>query len=93
MKFYPILSFAVRLIVAIVVGAYMMQMAEGAGLFGVVIALLYAVVLFLLFGIPMIERAGQAVTRFYVPDDSHFRIMPEYSIAEARVKREVRGGG
>lgn len=85
MKFKTI-SLIVRILIALVVGAYLLRFA-GASPLLVIAALVYAVILFLLFGIPLIRRAGEAASGLYLPDDSHFRIMPEYSVAEARVKQ------
>ena len=60
---------------------------DGSGSFaGLVLAILYGGLLFALFGLPLIRRIGEGVTRLYEPSDSSFRIVPEYSVAEARAK-------
>ena len=87
MKSSPKLNFAIRLILAIVLGAYMIRMAVGAGPLGVIIALLYGAVLFLLFGISFIQRVGKQASQLYMPADESIPLVPEYSVAEARVKQ------
>jgi len=42
---------------------------------------------FLLFGVPVLRRIGDRASRLFWPDDKSFRILPEYSVAEARVKQ------
>ena len=70
-----------------------MSGGEGLGLrydlaFEIAIALLlYGFFLFLLFGRSVITRVADKFTALYWPDDSQFRLMPEYSLAEARVKQ------
>src|SRR5664279_3670379 len=48
---------------------------------------LCGIVAFLIFGFPLLRKIGDKVSGFYMPSDSSFRIMPEYSLAEARVKK------
>ena len=45
------------------------------------------IVAFLIFGLPIIQRIGEKASTLFMPSDSNFRIMPEYSVAEARVKK------
>lgn len=49
--------------------------------------LLYGILLFLLFGQPFIVRVAAQFERLFWPADSDLRIVPEYSVAEARVKQ------
>src|SRR5438876_10832316 len=70
-----------------------MGSGEGLGLrfdiaFEVAIAfLLYGFLLFALFGPSTITKVANHFMGLYWPDDSKFRVVPEYSIAEARVKQ------
>ncbi len=41
-------------------------------------------VAFLLLGIPMLRKIGGKTSGLYMPSDEHMRIVPEYSVAEAR---------
>jgi tetratricopeptide (TPR) repeat protein len=87
-----------RWLLAVGVGFFLFRWAisvmNGAGgfrpdlAFEIMIALLfYGVFLFLLFGRSTITKIADQFTGLYWPDDSHFRVMPEYSVAEARVKQ------
>ena len=80
------LNLAVRVIIAIVLGICLIRFAAGSGILLPFIGAFYGLILFFLFGMPLVERAGQCASQLFWPDDSHFRIMPEYSVAEARVK-------
>ena len=80
------LNLAVRVLIAVVLGAYMIREAARSGFFGPIIALLYGAVLFLLFGIPFIQRIGKQASQLYMPGDENFQVSPQYSVAEARVK-------
>jgi tetratricopeptide (TPR) repeat protein len=56
--------------------------------FEIVIALLfYGFLLFLLFGRSLINRVAGSFSGLYSPSDENFRVRPEYSVAEARVKQ------
>jgi tetratricopeptide (TPR) repeat protein len=56
--------------------------------FEIVIALLfYGLLLFALFGRSIILSVSNRLEHLFWPDDSNFRIMPEYSVAEARAKK------
>jgi len=63
---------------------------EGLGLrfdiaFEVVIAaVFYGLFLFLLFGRSAVSKVGDKFAGLYMPSDEHMRIVPEYSVAEAR---------
>jgi hypothetical protein len=52
--------------------------------FGVILAILFGGVLFALFGIPLLRSIGEKVSTFYMPSGDGIRIVPEYSVAEAR---------
>jgi predicted negative regulator of RcsB-dependent stress response len=80
------LNLAVRVLIAVVLGVYMMRMAATSGTFGPFIAVLYGVVLFLLFGVSFIQRVGKQASQLYMPGDENFQVPPQYSVAEARVK-------
>jgi len=77
---------------AIIVGIWMVRwagsrMQAGGSAFEIVGGLvLYGLFLFVLCGIPTISRVANRFAGLYWPDDSEFRIVPEYSMAEARVK-------
>ena len=87
----------VRWLLALGVGFFLFRWAisatrsgEGLGLrfdiaFEVVIVLLfYGLFLFLLFGRSVVSKVGDKFAGLYMPTDEHFRIVPEYSVAEAR---------
>ncbi len=87
----------VRWLVAIGAGVWLFHWVEAGmqggdgwnpGLaFEIIIALLlYALLLLALFGCSLINKVAGRFAGIYWPDDSNFRIMPEYSLAEARVK-------
>lgn len=57
----------------------------GQALFLVGIVALGGVVLFFVIGLPLIRRIGERSGKLFMPDDSQLRVMPEYSLAEARV--------
>jgi tetratricopeptide (TPR) repeat protein len=80
------LNLAVRVIIAAVLGICLIRFAAGSGIVLPIIGAFYGLILFLLFGFPLLQRVGDTASRLFVPDDAHFRIMPEYSVAEARVK-------
>jgi len=68
-----------------------MNSGEGLRLdlaFEIVIALLlYGLFLFLLFGRSVISKVSDQFIRLYWPGDEQFRVLPEYSLAEARVRQ------
>jgi len=77
---------AVRVLIAVAVGAYLLRFRDSPLLLPF-IGIMYGVILFLLFGVPLLRRAGRGASQLFWPDDKHFRILPEYSIAEARLKQ------
>jgi tetratricopeptide (TPR) repeat protein len=88
-------SLPVRIVVAVVVGFYMLRFLFAGStdpvdpatkLIGVMLAVLYGLFLFLLFGLSILRRVAGRVASLYEPDDKHFQLMPEYGVAEARVK-------
>ena len=81
------LNLAIRVIVALVLGVCMYRLAIGLGPYGVFVAIFYGLIMFFLFGLPALQRIGDTASRLFDPNDSHFRIMPEYSVAEAQVKK------
>lgn len=86
MKALSVLNFGIRLVVAIVIGILLFRFV-GFSLFAPIAALIYGFVLWLLFGVPLLQKAGETAGLLFNPNDSNFRIMPEYSVAEARVKK------
>jgi tetratricopeptide (TPR) repeat protein len=79
------LSLILRVLIAVGLGIFLLRFV-GVSLLLPVVAVLYGGILFLLFGIPLLRRAGEGASQLFWPDDSHFRVMPEYSLAEARFK-------
>jgi tetratricopeptide (TPR) repeat protein len=66
--------------------AHGQQLSLADGLIGVIVAVPHGLVLFVLLGRPLLECVGERIgNALFVPSDKHFRIMPEYSLAEARV--------
>jgi tetratricopeptide (TPR) repeat protein len=86
MKLSGTINLTLRLVVAGVLGVFAFRLASDSGPFGVFVAVFFGLVIFALFGIPFLQRAGDAVSRLFDPNDSQFRITPEYSVAEARAK-------
>jgi hypothetical protein len=87
-----------RWLLAVGVGFFLFRWAisvvnSGEGLrfdlaFEIVIALLfYGFFLFLLFGRSVISKVADRFSGLYWPSDDQLRVIPEYSIAEARVKQ------
>jgi tetratricopeptide (TPR) repeat protein len=88
-------SLAIRIVIAVVIGFAMLrflfagahgELDPGTKLIGLLMAVVYGLILFALFGFSMIRRFADRFGMLYEPSDKHFRIMPEYSTAEARVK-------
>ncbi|HUI07741.1 MAG TPA: hypothetical protein VL486_12130 [Verrucomicrobiae bacterium] len=75
----------VRIVIAVVIGIFLVRYIGFSPVLPIV-GVIYGFLLFLLFGLPLIRRAGDRVSKLFWPDDSHFRIVPEYSRAEARAK-------
>lgn len=89
---------AARWLIAVSVGWWLFRWAQStmsgaSGLrfdlaFAIVIALLlYGMLLFALFGRSFIRSVANRFEQLFWPQDSNFRIMPEYSLAEAQVKK------
>jgi tetratricopeptide (TPR) repeat protein len=98
MELKPWVSRTIRIAIALGVGIPLFRWAgrtmnAGAGLdfgaaFTIVGALLfYALVLLLLFGRSIMEFVARKFENLYVGRDDDFRIVSEYSTAEARVKK------
>jgi tetratricopeptide (TPR) repeat protein len=89
------LFWALRILIALVLSIVVMRLSgflmETLGVFSVFaiipLLLVYGFILFLLIGLPLVNRAGDVASQLFMPGDSHFRIMPEYSVAEACVKK------
>jgi predicted negative regulator of RcsB-dependent stress response len=91
------LNFCVRVAIAVIIGILLLRVVGrvfqggagydiGAAMEIVGLGLFYGVVLMLLFGIPFIQRVGEKVSQLYEPGDADFPIVPQYSVADARVK-------
>ena len=93
------LKIGLRVLVAAVLGVWLLRYASLAmrdsggmvadyGTAAVLVALLagYGFVLFLLFGWPLLHQIGGSAGSLFWPGDDRFRVLPEYSIPEARVK-------
>jgi hypothetical protein len=91
-------SLTIRVAVALVVGFLMLrflfsgtgpgqELSAGDKFVGVVLSIFYGLLLFALFGWSFIARVGERIgNSLYLPSDENFQVMPEYSLAEARVK-------
>ena len=91
-------SLPIRILIAVVVGFGILELVcsgvpKGGKLspidrFNVIMmSLFYGIMLFYLFGWPMIQRVGERIgNSLYMPSDDNFQIMPEYSVAEARAQ-------
>jgi hypothetical protein len=88
-------SLPIRIVMAVVIGYAMLRflfagssghLDPAAQLIGLFLAVVYGLILFALFGFSMIRRFAERFGALYEPGDEHFRIRPEYSTAEARVK-------
>jgi hypothetical protein len=89
-------SWPIRIVIAVVVGFGMLalvysgapkggELSPGDKFFGVVLSFFYGFLLFYLFGWPFIQHVGEQVGTLYTGRNEGFRIVPEYSVAEARV--------
>jgi tetratricopeptide (TPR) repeat protein len=85
----------IRIVIAVAVGFGMLtfvysgvpkggELSPTDKFFGVVLSLFYGFILFYLFGWPFIQHVGEQVGTLYTGRDENFRIVPEYSTAEAR---------
>ena len=63
-----------------------MLQAYGMGFLVAGLAATVGIILFFIVGLPLIHKLGGGVSKFYLPNDDSSRVMPEYSVAEARVK-------
>ena len=88
-------SLPIRIVIAIGIGYAMIRflfagsnghLDAGGQVVGLLLAAVYGLILFALFGFSMIRRVAERFGTLYEPGDKHFRIVPEYSTAEARVK-------
>lgn len=89
-------SLPIRIAIALILGFLLLKFVfSGTGpgeqlspmdrFFGLVLAIFYGLILFALFGWSFIGRIGERIgNSLYMPSDDNFRIMPEYSVAEAR---------
>ncbi len=89
-------SLAIRIVVALILGFFLLKSvfsgtAPGQPIspmdrfFGMVVAIVYGLVLFALFGWSFLAAIGERIgNSLYMPGDKNFQISPEYSVAEAR---------
>jgi hypothetical protein len=88
-------SLPIRIVIAVIVGILMLRVVYSGGprgadpspiakAVGLALAAFYGVILFILFGWPMILKIADKFGSLYVGDDKEIRIVPEYSVAEAR---------
>ena len=88
------ISLILRIAIAVGFGIYLVRFLFAGGelddatkLVGLMVAVAYGFVLFLLFGFSILRRAaGKFADGFYQPADKNFQVLPEYSVAEARRK-------
>ena len=83
----------IRIVIAVGIGIYLVRFMfangepdSGTKLMGLGLALGYGAVLFLLFGWSFMCAVAEKFTNLYMPQDQNFRVLPEYSLAEARRK-------
>ena len=91
------LSLCLRIAIAAIIGTFLLRSAGriynnagawdlGAAMEILGIALVFGAVLFLLIGIPLLQQLGEKTTHLFMPTDENFPVVPQYSVAEARVK-------
>jgi hypothetical protein len=88
------LVFWIRVLIAVTLGFFLFRFAEreiaggdiGSAFFVAALLVLYGIVLFLLFGSSFMGVVSRRFESLYVGGDEGFRVLPEYSTAEARVK-------
>ena len=89
-------NLTIRVVVALGVGFVLWECALSGtrdvsalgSFFGMAILILYALVLFALFGWPLILHVGERLGNgLFMPSDANFRVVPEYSLAESKVKK------
>ena len=79
-------SLIIRIVIAVMVGRYLISWAGMTPLLPIVFVP-YGLLLWVLFGIPFMRKVGQSASDLYTGDGSQIPIRPEYSLAEARVKK------
>jgi tetratricopeptide (TPR) repeat protein len=89
------LSLILRIMIAVAVGFYFVhylfddfagKLNEADYLFALIGIGAYSALLCVLFGVPFMRHVGERFGQFYTPSDESFRIMPQYSKAEGRLK-------
>jgi predicted negative regulator of RcsB-dependent stress response len=90
-------SMAIRIAVALILGFFLLRFAFPGGgqqfsaldrFFQMATVIFYALILFAMFGWPLLESIGERIgNSLFMPSDANFQISPEYSAAEARVKK------
>lgn len=63
---------------------YVGALGQAMIMVGILVAI--GIILFFIFGLPLIRRVGERAGGLYNPSNDSSRVMPEYSTAEARVK-------
>jgi tetratricopeptide (TPR) repeat protein len=79
-------SLTLRIVIAVMVGRYLIRWAGMTPLLPIVFVP-YGLLLWVLFGISFVRKAGESAAALYTGDGSQIPIRPEYSLAEARVKK------
>jgi hypothetical protein len=82
---WKVISLVLRIVIAVVIGVFLIEWAGATPLLAIV-GVVYGVILWALFGIPWIRRVGDKFASLYVGNDADIRIVPEYSVAEARAQ-------
>src|SRR6266852_2665595 len=89
------LIFIARLTIAAVLGYFLLSYGKravaggdiGSAFFVAALLALYGIVLFLLFGSSVMGKVADQFGNLYMPSDHGIQISPEYSVAEACVKK------
>lgn len=78
---------AVRVLIALALAVYLLRFCVETPLLIPAAAVLYGFVLFVLFGLSAIQTIGERAGGLFLQSDKSFRIVPEYSRAEALAKK------
>jgi hypothetical protein len=90
------LNLPVRIVIAVIMAVVILKLVfsgvpsgealtVGGKVFALILAIVYGIMLFFLFGWSFMESVGDQFGRLFMPSDSNYQIVPEYSVAEARV--------
>jgi len=95
MELKPWVGWTIRIAIALILGFFVLHFLFSGGhvtpfdrWIGVLLGIFYGLVLFALFGWSLLQSIGERFgNSLYMPGDDSFQIMPEYSLAEALVKK------